>query len=440
MQKSLIHWVAYQASIFVPLFFVTLLLWLVPETEQVNEMLTIAKVFWFTSAIYILINVLGILYGSPHETEKRQKRDWVNWNEHRHLIVAYVSRGDNEVALRRAIKESRAVLDKMGVNYTIEAITDMPVEVGADVSHLVPKDYQTAKRAKFKARALHYAVEQRGKLTRHDWILHMDEESMVTEEVVRGIAKYVQPDNAVYTIGQGEIKYNAHNYGKHMLITAIDAVRTGDDLGRFRFQYKVLKRPIFGMHGSFILVPAILERAIGFDLGGKGSITEDAYFALIAASKGVKFGWVDGYIREQSPFTLMELLKQRRRWISGLRLLVLDNAVPFKDRAFLMLTIFLCHISWLAMVVTVWNLVAGGSVLPTWVEMLAAMLTGFIAMVYMIGAYRNVTDIKMPFHKQLTIWLLAGLLVPVSCVVEAVAVVYSMTHPVNGVFEIVNKN
>lgn len=440
MNRSFLHWTAYQASIFMPLFFVTLLLLVVPETEQVNEMLTIAKIFWFTSALYILINLFGVCFGSPHETEQRQKREWLGWNKHRHLIVAYVSRGNNETALRRAITESVEILDRMGVNYTIEAITDMPVNVGADVYYLVPKEYQTKRRAQFKARALHYATEQRGKLTRHDWILHMDEESMITEQVIRGIAQYVQPDNAVYTIGQGEIKYNAYNYGKNMLITAIDAVRTGDDLGRFRFQYKVLKRPIFGMHGSFILVPAILERAIGFDLGGKGSITEDAYFALVAASKGVKFGWVDGYIREQSPFTLMELLKQRRRWISGLRLLVLDNAVPFKDRSFLMLTIFLCHISWIAMVVTVWNLIAGGSVLPTWVEMTAAILSGSIVMVYMIGAYRNVTDIQMPFYQQMTIWLLAGILVPISCIVEAIAVIYSMTHPVGNNFEVVAKN
>jgi hypothetical protein len=41
-------------------------------------------------------------------------------------------------------------------------------------------------------------------------------------------------------------------------------------LGRFRLQFKLLGRALFGMHGSFILVPAVVENAIGAFAGPLG--------------------------------------------------------------------------------------------------------------------------------------------------------------------------
>ena len=441
--RRLLHMLAFSASIFLPLLVAIGVAAIGPISYSQHEALSLAKLFWFTGALFVVTNAIGLLYGSPWEKEKRHERDWAGLNPKKRLTVAYVSRGDNEVALRRAITASRLILEDMGVNYKIEAITDMDVEVGADINVRVPDNYQTEKGAKFKARALHYAINFRHQLdrfTRDDWILHLDEESLVTPEVVRGIAAYIEPDNAIYSIGQGEIKYNAYNYGNNLLITAIDAIRTGDDLGRFRLQYKLFKKPLFGMHGSFFLVPALLERHIGFDLGGKGSITEDAYFALVAADKGVRFGWVDGFIREQSPFSLLALLKQRRRWITGLRLLMWDKAISRRQRLILGTNMLLWRLAWVGPVVTAWNIVAGGSVLPPAAEVSAALVTGMVGVVYMVGAYRNVIGANLKPHKQLLIWVASGLLFPIACLVEGVAVIYSIIKPNQVSFDVVDKN
>jgi len=266
----------------------------------------------------------------------------------------------------------------------------------------------------------------------------LDEESILTRECVAGISKFINNPKKCNSIGQGEIKYNAHNYGKNMLITAIDSLRTGDDLGRFRFQFSLFNKPLFGMHGSFMLVPASIEKYIGFDLGGKGSITEDAYFALLAGEKGIKFDWVEGYIREQSPFCIKDLIKQRRRWICGLLILAFDKKIKFKSRFFLMINLFLWRISWVAVFVTMANITIGGTYFPLELTIVSAILTGGYFAAYAVGVYRNLIDMEFSVTKKMRIYFMTLALVPISAVIEGVAVIYSIVRPVS-VFDVVKK-
>lgn len=429
------HRAAFTASLLIPMLVSLSLLLLIPASHLANSALELGKLAWFSGIMFIITNAVGLYYyGLPRTMPK------VKWNPSKRLIVTYVSRGDNAEALKRAIAQSRQVLRELGVNYLIEAITDLPVDSGADRSLVVPATYSTRYGAKYKARALEYGRHQRylSDLDSDMWILHMDEESVITPAAVAGINHYISDPFYQWTIGQGEIKYNAHNYGKNLLITAVDALRTGDDLGRFRFQYKLFRKPLFGMHGSFFLLQALLEERIGFDLSPRGSITEDAYFALIAAHKGVRFGWVEGFIREQSPFTLKALLKQRRRWIAGLRLLVTDPVVSRRQRYMLGLNMFLWRIAWVGPVITLWNFIAGGSLVPQEVTIAAALVSGMVGTVYMVGSYRNIAGANLHPLRQIFIWLMTGLLVPVSCMIEGLAVLYSIIRPVK-TFEVVAK-
>lgn len=436
--KGFLHSTWFVASIYVPIFLSALLILVIPPSYHTNTALTIGKIFWFTSFLFVFTNAIGLLYGNPWHKERQMEKDWLGWHPDKKLVVSYVSRGDNAIALARAIATSKIILEDMGVNYIIEAVTDMSVDVGADVNYLVPVTYITPNNAKYKARALHYASQMRA-ADQNTFVIHMDEESVLSPEVIRGLNEFITSSISQLRIGQGEIKYNAHEYGKNLLITAVDAIRTGDDLGRFRTQYKLFGKPLFGMHGSFFVVPALLEKKIGFDLGGKGSITEDAYFALVCASKGIKFEWVEGFIREQSPFTLLALLKQRRRWITGLRLLMFDKTINRQQRIMLGINMTLWRAAWIGPVVTIWNVLAGGSELPVWAVLLSAFLSGMVGVVYMVGAYRNVIGIKMHPTRQLTIWVMAGVLMPIACMIEGLAVLYSIAAPVK-VFEVVDKN
>ncbi len=267
------------------------------------------------------------------------------------------------------------------------------------------------------------------------WIMHCDEETVLTPEVVIGIEAFIRKYSMTRTggaIGQGEIQYNAFNYGQNMLITAIDSVRTGDDLGRFRFQYKVLHRSVFGIHGSFVLVPAEIEQSIGWDWGRKSDITEDTYFAFRAMEQGVVFDWVDGFVKEQSPFTVSDIIKQRARWYTGLSLIVSEGDLSFLNRLLLALFLLSWTFAWLGSLITILSMITAifgvDNYFPLWATIVSATIAGVFGSVYMVGAYRNVAQVQAAWYRKATIMLSTYILwfMQIVPVVEAVAVIYAV--------------
>lgn len=415
--------------------------------------LFLLKLFWLVGLFPALANTLGlILYGSPERTNAANLSalKQSGWSADKKLVVAFVSRGDNDRALARSIHKTRAVLVEYAANFDIEVVTDMEVaskvEPMPNVGYvLVPPSYIAPNGAKWKARALSYLQQVSRVRVQTDgssdgvWILHMDEESQLTPAALAGIHRFINTPETALKIGQGEIKYNAHRYGENTLITAMDSLRTGDDLGRFRLQFKFFGRAFFGMHGSFILVPAVVENVIGFDHGGRGSVTEDAYFALKAMEKGYRFGWVDGFIREQSPYTITDLMRQRRRWFCGLRLLANDPMIRRDVRLPLAFNVFLWRWMWVGVVATIVNLVAAATYSPAWLAMLATTVGAATAAVYLVGAHRNQRDVDFtPLHK-LRIYTFIMVFMPLMGLIENIAVIWALMRPVKG-FDVLDKN
>lgn len=451
--------IVFYSSIFIPLFLYVVLTYIYfgsfwnPLDSVLDYIMFVLKLFWFAGVILVPTSLIAwFMYGSP------LKQDWTNmqifleegWDRSKKLVIVYVSKGDNIDALGRSIIQTQRILEHYSVLYEIEIVTDLPVknEITQNYPHLasnvyfyeVPNHYNTQNDAKYKSRALHYLVESRKRsVLDNTWYIHFDEESQITLECVAGLHKFFKSGKSRFSIGQGEIKYNAYNYGSNLLVTAVDSIRTGDDLGRFRFQLKLLQKPIFGLHGSYIVVPARIEHQIGFDMGGKGSITEDAYFALTAAQKGVKFAWVEGFIREQSPFNIRDLIKQRRRWISGLVLLSEDTSLGFETRLPLRVNLILWQVSWISIFVTLINVIVGGSWFPIELSYTAAMITGGFYSMYTVGAYRNLIDLNIPLYKKIALYLTTLFFIPISAVIEGIAVIYATLEPVKH-FEVVNKN
>jgi len=70
------------------------------------------------------------------------------------------------------------------------------------------------------------------------------------------------------------------------------------------------------MHGSHSLYRLDLEEKVGWDFGFMR--TEDAMFGLLVNQHFKNtLGWLKGKLYEQSPFTIKEFIKQRRRWLWG---------------------------------------------------------------------------------------------------------------------------
>lgn len=96
-----------------------------------------------------------------------------------------------------------------------------------------------------------------------------------------------------------------------------DSTRASHDLGSLRFSLKYLHKAIINFKGSFFVCQHGVEKSVTFDHGLEGSITEDSYFVIKASNQGYSFDWIEGEMFEQSPFTFMDIIRQRRRWHQG---------------------------------------------------------------------------------------------------------------------------
>jgi beta-1,4-mannosyltransferase len=273
------------------------------------------------------------------------------------LFFRIVTRGNNPNLVLNNVIAAVEVLRKTPLpasQWVVEVATDNPLHLNerSDVpvtELLVPTDYVCPNGAKYKARALEYAVKI-SEATRDDWVIHLDEETRIEEETVKYIYAHCAEQEAdvlagkkTYgNIGQGVILYGTAKYPDNYLTTLADSIRVSDDFGKFRLQYEI-GEPLIGMHGSFVVCQTAVEEDVSFDHGLAGSITEDAYFALAARGFGVKFSWIDAFMYEQSPFTVLDFIKQRARWFGGLWLVVLCRGLPCSKR----LTLALMTCSWL---------------------------------------------------------------------------------------------
>lgn len=276
-----------------------------------------------------------------------------------HVVFRIVSLGRNVEALALSIEHITERMDETPLfPYTIEVV----VEEGqpfSKVEHLYPKDfvqfivvpkyYKTQQGSIKKARALQYAMET-SPTSDDTWIVHLDEESRPSRSMILGITQAIREEenSGKHRIGQGAIVYFRHWTQKRFWWwTLLDSARTGQDLGPFYLQAR-LGTSLYGFHGSWILIRNSVAKSIpgGFDLGLKGSITEDAWWCLIANAAGNKIRWVEGYLEEQSVRSFRDFKKQRGRWFYGLRLVSRYASVSWLRRLPLRLNLILWMVVW----------------------------------------------------------------------------------------------
>lgn len=289
------------------------------------------------------------------------------------LFIRYVTRGTNPRLVARNARDAALNLLAAGVppaNFVVEVVTDAPLGLDAKLvgdatlsEIVVPAGYHPPKGARYKARALNYAIGV-SPARDLDWIVHLDEETTFDGQAVAAIMLHCgRQTHAVRVaksaewprIGQGPIMYgrcmvpsrltgiaavdedmedsyegrdgdwdhylDSDVEGERVpvgnwITTLADSSRVSDDLGRYRTQFE-LGEVWVGMHGSFVVTANCIEKLVTWDHGVEGSIAEDAYFAMLARSNSVQFSWIDAFMYEQSPFTFQDFVKQRGRWLVG---------------------------------------------------------------------------------------------------------------------------
>jgi len=370
------------------------------------------------------------------------------------LCFRVCTRGDNPVLVHDVCRRNAALLSDLGVPSVIEVVTDQclgltdaatcsrpnPDKLSGCVSVVqivVPGTYKTARGTLYKARALNYALGAGVSFLHDDDVLvHLDEETLLHQTSVQGILNFVNAapvgTEKDRRIGQGMIVYG-HGDILQLVLTCADSLRVADDYCRFRMFLSSGSGAI-GIHGSFVVCRARTERDVTFDFGPAGSVTEDAFFAVAAAERGYSFEFIDGYMKEKSPFSVMDFLKQRRRWIQGIRILARSDEFTWRRRCLLRL----CSDMWFLAPLNL----PGAFIFAAAIEFHAPMLLckEFLVFqgvacatcfwVYVFGACYNFASEDRPLFYMKCVLMTAALF-PLFGMLEGICVLYTWFTPEN---------
>lgn len=356
------------------------------------------------------------------------------------ICIRVVTRGDFPDLVKNNVNRNMNKCIDTGLeNFLIEVVSDKPIglEPHRRIRELVvPTNYQTSTGALFKARALQYCLEEKVNiLSDNDWIVHLDEETLLTENSIRGILNFVM--DGKHHIGQGLITY-ANEEVVNWFTTLADSFRVADDMGKLRFQFYMFHKPLFSFKGSFVVTQAAAERAVSFDNGRDGSIAEDCYFAMKAYSMGYSFNFIEGDMWEKSPFTLMDFIQQRKRWLQGILLVVHSKAIPIRYKLFLGCS---CY-SWVTLPLQLSNILLAAWFpipCPIIMDFLVVFIGGVNIYMFIFGVLKSFNLYRFGFLRFCLCIIGAVAVMPFNLIIENIAVIWGYFGNKHK-FYVVNKN
>jgi len=283
------------------------------------------------------------------------------------VCVRVVTRGLYPNLVKKTVKTNLNTLLNSGLeNFVIQVVTDKAIDIKGDkgdkriLETVVDSTYKTKSGALNKARALQYCLEEDNNILEDDaWIVHLDEETLLTEGSVRGIMNFIS--SGKHSFGQGMITYASNpshfksmsKYLQNRVCTVADSFRVAEDMGKLRCQFHYFNKPLFGWKGSYVICNAGAERKVTFDWGPDGSKAEDCFFGMVALDQGYSFDFIDGEMQEKSPFTFQDFFKQRKRWMQGIYMVCRSPLIPIRSKLFLSISLA----SWLTMPLSTSNVV-----------------------------------------------------------------------------------
>ena len=184
---------------------------------------------------------------------------------------------------------------------------------------VVPSEFRCG--SKYKARALEYARRRRIDQVYTGWIYFMDEENWITEQTIRAITHFAVHGNAKLASGPLMLR----NGGSRFTWLG-DSIRTSE----CRLCHLGHSRGWWPLHGDNLLLHCEVEKEIGWEFK---DLTEDILFTAHALDRGYRTGWHGGELQSTSPASIVDFIKQRRRWFRGILQCVLGRNVGTKYKA-----------------------------------------------------------------------------------------------------------
>ncbi|XP_023026805.2 egghead [Leptinotarsa decemlineata] len=356
------------------------------------------------------------------------------------ICIRVVTRGDFPQLVKNNVNRNmNKCLDAGMENFLIEVVSDKPI--GLDEHRrirevVVPSSYRTKSGALFKARALQYCLEDKVNiLSDNDWVVHLDEETLLTENSVKGILNFVMEGK--HQFGQGLITY-ANEEVVNWLTTLADSFRVTDDMGKLRLQFLMFHKPLFSWKGSFVVTQVGAEKDVSFDNGLDGSVAEDCFFAMQAYSKGYSFNFIEGEMWEKSPFTLWDFVQQRKRWMQGILLVVHSKSIPFKNKIFLGCS---CY-SWLTLPLSISNVLLASKFpipCPPAIDFLVAFIGAVNIYMFIFGVIKSFTVYRFGLSRFLLCVVAAVIVIPFNLIIENIAIIWCILGKKHK-FYVVNKS
>lgn len=244
----------------------------------------------------------------------------------------------------------------------------------------------------------------------------------MTDNVVKGILNFVLTGK--HEFGQGLITY-ANEEIVNWLTTLADSFRVADDMGKLRFQFYMLHRPLFSWKGSYVVSQYKAERDVSYDHGLDGSVAEDCFFSMIAYKKGYTFDFIEGEMWEKSPFTVKDFIQQRKRWMQGIFLVVHSPEIPVANKIFLAMSLY----AWMCIPLSTSNIILAYLFpLPTDQYTVFNFLVAFVAAMniymYVFGVMKSFSIMRLGIRRFTLCIIGAMLTIPFNIVIENVSVIW----------------
>ncbi len=326
---------------------------------------------WSLNVPLAIVCFLGILNSKRKNIQPSIFKDKID--EKVIIVIPSIARLDVLPALYRVIDSVKSYAPSNLNNFRIDVVVDegsdgislLKEQYGSDLDIqilVVPEDYRLPNGTKYKARAAAYALSirsEQGDNTKEQWIYHLDDDTSIRGDTISAIAEFIRNKGDKLYLAQGVLTFPYERSRSHISKFA-DSIRPIDDISKF-FIFTGRGNPKMGLHGEHLLIRADIEEEIGWDFG-KSVKVEDAYFAMFFSIKyPEKSGFLNGATYGSSPSSVKDLLKQRRRWASGLISLMLDNSIALKNK-------------WiLSYAVIIWMI---GFIQNVWIVILVAILLG----------------------------------------------------------------
>lgn len=143
-----------------------------------------------------------------------------------------------------------------------------------------------------------------------------------------------------------------------------------------------------------------------------------------AYSKGYSFEWIEGEMHEKSPFTIMDFLRQRRRWLLGILLVVHSKVIPLKHKIFVTISVY----AKCAYPIVTSNIILSFLFpLPHYIINLVFAFFGvFSAYMYLFGLLKSFPLYRFGLVKSMICIIGSLCLIPFSLFIENAAVVWGL--------------